>query len=322
MNDFAVYTENLTKTFHKFVAVDKVNLRIKPGEIYGFLGPNGAGKSTTIRMLCGIIAPSSGSGQVLDFDIVKQVEQIRLRIGYMSQRFSLYEDLTVFENLSFYAGIYQIPEQTKSQRLKVMIDMAGLTGRENELTGNLSGGWKQRLGLACAIIHEPELLFLDEPTSGVDPISRRNFWDLIYSLSEKKVTIMVTTHYMDEAEHCDRLGFIFGGRLIAEGSPTELKQQKMLGELVELDAQPMMRAMEILRQIKDITDVTFYGSLIHFVTDNAPQVKPLIYRSLEQGGVTIHQYTVIQPSLEDIFVSLVEQSQQEELRKEFRSSKS
>jgi ABC-2 type transport system ATP-binding protein len=318
MENYAIYTENLTKTFHKFVAVDKINLQIKPGEIYGFLGPNGAGKSTTIRMLCGIILPTSGIGQVLGFDIKKEVEKIRLRIGYMSQRFSLYEDLTVFENLSFYAGIYQIPEQTTSYRIKLMLDMAGLSDRENEITGNLSGGWKQRLGLACAIIHEPELLFLDEPTSGVDPISRRNFWDLIYSLSEKGVTIMVTTHYMDEAEHCDRLGFIFGGKLIAEGSPSDLKQQKMHGELVELDAQPMMKAMEILRQVKEITDVTFYGSLIHFVADNAEQVKPRIYSSLEQGKVNLSRYTPIQPSLEDIFVSLVEQSQREELRNGFK----
>jgi ABC-2 type transport system ATP-binding protein len=316
MNDYAIYTENLTKTFHKFVAVDKINLQIKPGEIYGFLGPNGAGKSTTIRMLCGIILPTSGIGQVLGFDIKKEVERIRLRIGYMSQRFSLYEDLTVFENLSFYAGIYQIPEQTTSDRIKLMLNMAGLTDREHEITSNLSGGWKQRLGLACAIIHEPELLFLDEPTSGVDPISRRNFWDLIYSLSEKGVTIMVTTHYMDEAEHCDRLGFIFGGKLIAEGSPSDIKQQKMHGELVELDAQPMMKAMEILRKVKEITDVTFYGSLIHFVAENAEQVKALIYSSLEQGGVKISRYTLIQPSLEDIFVSLVEQSQRDEIRKE------
>jgi ABC-2 type transport system ATP-binding protein len=322
MDNYAVYTENLTRTFHKFVAVDKVNLRIKPGEIYGFLGPNGAGKSTTIRMLCGIISPSSGTGRVLDFDIVKQVEQIRLRIGYMSQRFSLYEDLTVLENLSFYAGIYQIPEQTKSQRLLEMIAMAGLTERKNEITGNLSGGWKQRLGLACAIIHEPELLFLDEPTSGVDPISRRNFWELIYALSEKGVTIMVTTHYMDEAEHCDRLGFIFGGRLIAEGSPSEIKQQKMHGELVELDAQPMMNAINILRQLPEISDVTFFGSLIHFVAEDAQQIKNLITATLRNQKIKLNRYTLIQPSLEDIFVSLVEQSQRDNLRKELQANKS
>lgn len=312
MNDYAVYTEKLTKTFGKFVAVDKVNLQIKPGEIYGFLGPNGAGKSTTIRMLCGIILPTSGTGHVLGYDIKKEVEQIRLRIGYMSQRFSLYEDLTVLENLTFYAGIYQIPEQTKTERIKQMLDMAGLSDRENEITRNLSGGWKQRLGLACAIIHEPELLFLDEPTSGVDPISRRNFWDLIYSLAEKGVTIMVTTHYMDEAEHCDRLGFIYGGKLIAEGTPTELKYQKMHGELVELDAQPMMCAIDILRQVREISDVAFYGSLVHFVTADAEKKKEQVLTTLQDVGVKVNRYSQIPPTLEDIFVSLVDQAQQDE----------
>ncbi|MCX7919349.1 MAG: ABC transporter ATP-binding protein [bacterium] len=320
MNDYAVYTDNLTKTFHKFVAVDKVNLRIKKGEIYGFLGPNGAGKSTTVRMLCGIIAPTSGTGKVLDYDIVKDVEQIRLRIGYMSQKFSLYEDLTVLENLLFYAGIYSVPEHEKNERINSMLALSGLSDRKNELTRNLAGGWKQRLALACAIMHKPELLFLDEPTSGVDPISRRNFWDLIYSFSEKGVTIMVTTHYMDEAEHCDRLGFIYGGKLIAEGSPSELKQKNMQGELVELDAQPMMCAIENLKQMKEITDVTFYGSLIHFVTKDANAMKHTIISSLKENGITVTRYTHIPPSLEDIFVSLVDQAQREELRKEFRGN--
>ncbi|MDI6783762.1 MAG: ABC transporter ATP-binding protein, partial [bacterium] len=306
-----------SKTFHKFVAVDKVNLRIKKGEIYGFLGPNGAGKSTTIRMLCGIITPTSGTGKVLDFDIVKQVEKIRLRIGYMSQKFSLYEDLTVLENLTFYAGIYTIPEAETSDRIESMLALAGLSERGNELTRNLSGGVKQRLALACAIIHEPELLFLDEPTSGVDPISRRNFWDLIYSFAEKGITVMVTTHYMDEAEHCDRLGFIYGGKLIAEGTPSELKQEKMHGELVELDVQPMMCAIDILRHINGISDVAFYGSLVHFTTDNAQEKKEQVITTLHDVGVNVKKYAPIQPSLEDISVSLVDQARRQELRQEF-----
>ena len=219
----AVVVENLSKRFGRFVAVDGLSFRVAKGEVFGFLGPNGAGKSTTIRMLCGILTPSGGSGTVAGFDIRTQPERIKQNIGYMSQKFSLYQDLTVEENIDFYSGIYRIPPQKKRQRKEWVIEMAGLAGHRRQPTAILSGGWKQRLALGCAILHEPPIVFLDEPTSGVDPISRRQFWDLIYEMSGRGVTVFVTTHYMDEAEYCNRLGLIYRGELIALGTPHELK---------------------------------------------------------------------------------------------------
>ena len=223
MNDNAVVVDKLEKRFGGFVAVDRVSFEVRRGEVFGFLGPNGAGKSTTIRMLCGILRPSGGSGTVAGFDIRAQPEQIKANIGYMSQKFSLYQDLTVEENIDFFSGIYCIPPEKKRARKEWVIEMAGLAGHRRSPTAILSGGWKQRLALGCAILHEPPIVFLDEPTSGVDPISRRQFWDLIYELSERGVTIFVTTHYMDEAEYCDRLGLIYRGELIALDTPGGLK---------------------------------------------------------------------------------------------------
>ncbi len=219
----AVTVENLEKRFGDFVAVDRVSFEVHQGEVFGFLGPNGAGKSTTIRMLCGILQPSGGRGTVAGFDIFTQPEQIKANIGYMSQKFSLYQDLTVEENIDFYSGIYCIPREKKSERKEWVIEMAGLTEHRHQPTAILSGGWKQRLALGCAILHEPPIIFLDEPTSGVDPISRRKFWDLIYELAGQGVTIFVTTHYMDEAEYCDRLGMIYRGELIALDTPRAMK---------------------------------------------------------------------------------------------------
>jgi ABC-2 type transport system ATP-binding protein len=219
----AVVVENLEKRFGSFVAVNRVSFQVKRGEVFGFLGPNGAGKSTTIRMLCGILSPTAGRGTVAGFDIRTQPEQIKANIGYMSQKFSLYQDLTVEENIDFYSGIYCIPREKKRERKEWVIEMSGLAEHRHHLTSILSGGWKQRLALGCAILHEPPIIFLDEPTSGVDPISRRQFWDLIYELSGRGVTIFVTTHYMDEAEYCNRLGLIYRGELIALGTPHELK---------------------------------------------------------------------------------------------------
>jgi ABC-2 type transport system ATP-binding protein len=224
---FAVTVDNLEKRFGGFKAVAGISFQVAKGEIFGFLGPNGAGKSTTIRMLCGILAPSGGSGTVAGFDIGAQPEQIKANIGYMSQKFSLYQDLTVEENIDFYSGIYCIAPEKKRQRKEWVIEMSGLAEHRRQPTAILSGGWKQRLALGCAILHEPPILFLDEPTSGVDPISRRQFWDLIYELSGQGVTIFVTTHYMDEAEYCDRLGLIYRGELIALGSPHDLKTGMM-----------------------------------------------------------------------------------------------
>jgi ABC-2 type transport system ATP-binding protein len=223
--DPAVVIEDLVKRFGKFTAVDHVSLSVSKGEIFGFLGPNGAGKSTTIRMLCGLLTPTSGRASVAGFDVASQPEKIRENIGYMSQKFSLYDDLTVEENIEFFSGIYGVAKDKREQRKEYVLDMAGIRERRDSLTGLLAGGWKQRLALGCAILHEPPILFLDEPTSGVDPIARRSFWDLIYTLSEAGNTVFVSTHYMEEAEYCHRLALMYKGRVIALGTPEELKKE-------------------------------------------------------------------------------------------------
>jgi ABC-2 type transport system ATP-binding protein len=231
---YAIQCENLTKRFGDRIAVNNLSISIKKGSIYGFLGPNGSGKSTTIRMLCGLLTPTSGTGTVLGFDVMTQSEEIKQRIGYMSQKFSLYEDLTVEENLDFYAGVYQITGEERKRRKAELIEMAGLTGRERQIAGSLSGGWKQRLALSCALLHQPELLILDEPTAGVDPVSRRIFWEAIHRLAEQGITVLVTTHYMDEAQTCDWIGFIFFGDLLAQGTPQELIQELGVSNLEEV----------------------------------------------------------------------------------------
>ncbi|WP_029098247.1 ABC transporter ATP-binding protein [Brevibacillus thermoruber] len=220
--NYAIQCEQLTKRFQDRVAVNSLTLSVPTGSIYGFLGPNGSGKSTTIRMLCGLLSPTSGRGTVLGYDVMTQSEEIKQRIGYMSQKFSLYEDLTVEENLDFYAGVYRLGREERKRRKAELIEMAGLTGRERQLAGSLSGGWKQRLALSCALLHQPELLILDEPTAGVDPVSRRIFWEVIHDLAKQGMTVLVTTHYMDEAQTCDWIGFIFFGNLLAQGTPQEL----------------------------------------------------------------------------------------------------
>ncbi len=297
---WAVETEELSRTFGDFTAVDRVSLKIRQGGIYGFLGPNGSGKSTTIRMLCGIIEPSGGSGQVMGMDIVRQSEQIKANIGYMSQKFSLYNDLTVRENLEFYAGLYSLPLSIKNERIAEMIRMAGLTGRENELTGNLSGGWKQRLALGSSILHRPAILFLDEPTGGVDPKSRRMFWDIIYELSAAGTTVMVTTHFMDEAEHCDEIGFIFEGKLIASDTPSGLKRS-IPGRLLQISsADPIELMAELTRQGLPMLDIYAQGAAVHLRVTEADLAQ---YAKL--------QGKLIQPSLEDVFVHFVKQKRQE-----------
>ncbi|WP_099192570.1 ABC transporter ATP-binding protein [Tepidibacter mesophilus] len=230
-NNLVIDVKNISKLFKEFKAVDNISLQIKKGKIYGLLGPNGCGKSTTIRMLCGVITPSDGSGSVLGLDVVNESEKIKQRIGYMSQKFSLYEDLTVYENLDFYASIYSIPSSVKNKRMDELIKMAGLKGKEKAITKNLSGGWKQRLALGCSLIHKPELLILDEPTSAVDPVSRRIFWELIHKLSNQGITIIVTTHYMDEAQSCDEIAFMFSGKIIAKGTPTDLVTERNCSNL-------------------------------------------------------------------------------------------
>jgi drug efflux transport system ATP-binding protein len=300
----AVRAEGLTRRFDSFVAVDRVTFDIPSGAIWGFLGPNGAGKSTTIRMLCGILEPSAGRASVLGYDVARDPEQIKARIGYMSQRFSLYDDLTVEENLTFYAGVYGLGRAEARATVDEWIARAGLRGRERALTGELSGGYRQRLAFGCAVLHRPRMVFLDEPTSGVDPVSRRAFWDLIDEFARAGTTIMVTTHYMDEAEHCDTLAFIFGGRIIASGTPAEIKRG-MSGALLEVRASPIEQALEALRGAPGVRDVALFGRAIHATVDDADQADAL-GTSLARAGIAVEGIRQVRPSLEDAFVSLVE----------------
>ena len=311
MNDYAVEAVNLTKKFGDFTAVDHVNFTIRRGQIFGFLGPNGAGKTTTIRMLLGLLRPTAGQATVLGFDVVRQTEEIRKRIGYMSQRFSLYSDLTVEENLNFYGGTYGVRNKRLRERKAYILEMAGLKGRERELTRNLSGGWKQRLALGAAIIHEPEMLLLDEPTAGVDPISRRAFWDLLYELADGGTTIMVTTHYMDEAEHCQSLAFIQHGRIVAQGSPQVIKETKMRGQVLEIDCDRPDVAVPTLRELGLFEEVALYGALIHVVTNDARTHEAIIRKTLQERGVTLRTMDLIAPSLEDVFISSVKEVKKE-----------
>jgi ABC-2 type transport system ATP-binding protein len=302
-NGLAIEVSGLTKKFGDFVAVNNVTFEVQRGEIFGFLGPNGAGKTTTIRMLLGLLTPTGGSATVVGFDVVKETEALRKRIGYMSQKFSLYNDLTVEENLNFYGGVYGVRGRRLKDRKEYILKMASLVGRERELTRNLSGGWKQRLALGAAIIHEPEAIFLDEPTAGVDPISRRAFWQLIYELAEAGTTILVTTHYMDEAEHCQNLVFIQRGNLVAKGSPEEIKVTKMHGDVVEVDCDNASRAIPILRGLDLFEEVALYGALIHVVTGDVQAHLPLIKKSLTDNGLAVNSVERIAPSLEDVFIS-------------------
>lgn len=295
-----IATHDLTKAFGSFVAVDKLNIRIKRGEVYGFLGPNGAGKSTAIRMLCGILAPSSGKAEILGFDLSAQAEEIKKNIGYMSQKFSLYDDLTVEENLKFYAGIYNIPAQHKKARIAEMIAMARLTGREKELAANLSSGWKQRLALGCAIISKPSILFLDEPTSGVSPTGRRMFFGIIEDLARMGTTIMVTTHFMDEAERCHRVAFISSGILLAVDTPENLKKNVIKGHLVELDLPDAMDKISGIEALPYVNDCNIHGSLLHILLVNENYEEDLAKFT---GGKPLK----ISPSLEDVFITLSRQ---------------
>jgi len=306
--DYAVEVSGLTKRFGDFTAVDGVSFAIRRGEIFGFLGPNGAGKTTTIRMLLGLLRPTSGTATVLGFDVARQPDEVRRRIGYMSQRFSLYQDLTVSENLEFYGRTYGVRGERLRQRKRFAIEMAGLAGRERELTRNLAGGWKQRLALGAAILHEPAMLFLDEPTAGVDPISRRSFWDLLYRLAEEGTTILVTTHYMDEAEHCQALAFIHDGRIIARGSPAEIKQVCMRGSVLEIACDQPDEALALLRRLNAFDEVALYGRLIHVVAVDVAEQQQHIVEALTGAGIAVQSIDLIAPSLEDVFISNVRHS--------------
>ncbi len=301
----AISVTGLTKRFGDFTAVDAIDLRVKRGEIFGFLGPNGSGKTTTIRMLCGVIAPTDGGATILGCDVVREPELVRQRIGYMSQKFSLFEDLTVDENLRFYAGVYGLPQEKFAERRAYVLEMADLIGRENELTANLSVGWKQRLALGCATIHEPELIFLDEPTSGVDPTARRHFWDLLYDLAAQGVTLFVTTHYMDEATHCSRLAFIYEGKIIAEGSPTEIRTEMMRDRILEVEVDDAEAALGVLEAAPDIPETYMSGAMLHVNVGARFDGPDLVEAHLRVNGLSPRAITSVEPTLEDVFVHLV-----------------
>jgi ABC-2 type transport system ATP-binding protein len=300
----AVVANGLTKRFGAFIAVDRLDLSIAKGEVVGFIGPNGAGKSTTIRMLCGLLRPSAGSAMVAGFDVGREPEAVREHIGYMSQKFSLYGDLTVRENLRFFGGLYRVPRRDIAARMQLAVAMAGLEGREDALVRTLAGGWKQRLALGCAILHRPPVLFLDEPTSGVEPEARRKFWDLIHHLAADGVTILVSTHYMEEAEYCNRIALIDAGRLVAIGSPGELRHRELGGTLYELDCSALGAALAALRSAPDVIDAAIFGDKLHVLlrqADTAAALQPLLARQ----GIAAGSPHAIAPSLEDVFVQLV-----------------
>jgi ABC-2 type transport system ATP-binding protein len=302
----AVSVKDLTRKFGEFIAVDRISLDVQKGEIFGFLGPNGAGKSTTIRMLCGLLLPSGGEGTVGGYDIIAQSEEIKRSIGYMSQRFSLYDDLTVEENINFYSGIYNVPQAKKQPRKLWVLEMAGLGDSRGALTRTLPGGYKQRLALGCAILHEPSILFLDEPTSGVDPLSRRAFWRLIYEMSKGGTTVFVTTHYMDEADYCDRLALIYRGSIIAEGTPSELRQKHMTRDVLEIETENAVLAMETLGRRG--VETAIFGSVLHATVESAPEDITRLRGLLTGAGINVLRIEKIIPSLEDVFVTLIEQS--------------
>ena len=299
-----IHTEHLSRRFGAIVAVRDLSLDVRRGEIFGILGPNGAGKSTTIRMLCGILDPTSGGGTVVGCDIVREAERIKERIGYMTQRFSLYEDLTVAENLTFYAGIYGVPFQRLRARVDDVLEGTGLTARRRQLAGTLSGGWKQRVALACATIHEPPLLFLDEPTAGVDPVSRREFWERIYAISAQGTTTVLTTHYMDEAERCHRLAFIFGGALLDVGTPEEIVERRAL-RVAELEVERAPEAAALLRGAAGVEEVAHYGRFLRFAVRGGADPVALAHAVLDPRDIVARTARETRATVEDAFVSMV-----------------
>lgn len=315
LNNIAVSVQNLEKKFGAFIAVNRINFQVEQGEIFGFLGPNGAGKSTTIRMLCGIIFPTSGSGQVGGYDINKEQYKIKQHIGYMSQKFSLYDDLTVEENINFYSGIYKIPKPERKERFAATIRTAGLEGMESNLTVTLAGGWKQRLALGCALLHKPRILFLDEPTSGADPLTRANFWKVIKDLAGQGVTIFVTTHYMDEVENCNRMVLIYHGTIIAMGTPEEMKTKNMKNEVLEIVLPNAQDWLEKIAKVEGIKDAALFGANIHTVVYDSSQAMPAIKEFLEKENVAGFSVNKILPSLEDVFVSSIENYDRTEPKK-------
>lgn len=306
----AIEVANLSKRFGKFTAVDDVSFSVKQGKIFGFLGANGAGKSTTIRMLIGLLQPTAGTATVGGYDIIKQTDLVKLNIGYMSQRFSLYDDLTVEQNIRFYGGVYGLKNSRLNERMQWVLRMADLKGREDSLTKNLSGGWKQRLALGCAILHEPRIVFLDEPTGGVDPLSRRNFWELINQLSAQGVTVLVTTHFLDEAEYCNDIILINAGKLIASGSPLELKTDYITNPILEVSGLEhyVVEALETIREQRWALETSVFGTSLHVMVEEEKEGKQLIQQSLTEKQITSFTIHRITPSLEDVFLYLLDRS--------------
>lgn len=306
MPDYSIEVSNLTKRFGNFTAVDHINFTVRRGEVFGFLGANGAGKSTTIRMLCGLLESTDGTAAVGGYDINTQSEQVKQNIGYMSQKFSLYEDLTVEENIRFFGGVYGLENTELQKRMDWAVEMAGLEGREKSLTKELAGGWRQRLALGCAVLHKPQIVFLDEPTSGVDPVSRRNFWELINHLSEEGVTVLVTTHFLDEAEYCNNIILINAGRLIATGSPKTLKSQHITFPIIEVECTSPVRAMEAFQSEDWVKEVSIFGTNLHVGVSDETTGREQITHALSSVSIEIRRMERIQPSLEDVFLHLLE----------------
>jgi ABC-2 type transport system ATP-binding protein len=310
-NGIAIEVHDLTKKFGSFTAVDQLSFSVEQGKIFGFLGANGAGKSTTIRMLCGLLQPTSGVASVGGFDVLTQTDDVKRNIGYMSQRFSLYDDLTVEQNIRFYGGVYGLGGERLRERMTWVLSIADLKGRESSLTRTLSGGWKQRLALGCAILHEPPIVFLDEPTGGVDPISRRNFWELISRLSSDGVTVLVTTHFLDEAEYCNDIILINTGKLIAQGSPLELKTTYIRNPILEvMPDRDIVDALEAVRKEPWAIETSVFGTMLHVMVGNEEEGKASIRRVLGEKGIGINHIDRIVPSLEDVFLYLLESESQ------------
>ena len=296
--------QGLTKKFGDFTAVDHVTFTVQPGQVLGYLGPNGSGKTTTIRMLCGLMAPTEGTARIMGIDVTQNPEAVKPHIGYMSQKFALYDDLTVLENLQFYAGVYDVPEAQEAQRIQEVLQMAGLETRTKAYTRELSGGWRQRLALGCALIHHPPLLFLDEPTSGVDPVARREFWDLIYQLAAGGTTVFITTHYMDEAEHCSRVAFMYRGRLLAFDTPAGLKATYLKGAAWDLAASPLLEAVELLSVTEGIAQASLHGDRAHVIVKPGEWTPERLTNKLAENGITVQSVQTVESTLEDVFTLL------------------
>jgi len=314
MAEPTIDVRDLTKMFGPFTAVDRISFTVGRGEIFGFLGANGAGKSTTIRMLCGLLSPTSGTARVGGCDIRTEPEGVKRRIGYMSQKFSLYDDLTVEENIAFFGGVYGLTRDRIGRRMSWVLDMAGLKGREHSLARELAAGWKQRLALGCAILHEPEIVFLDEPTGGVDPVMRRRFWELINGLSEGDVTVFVTTHYLDEAEYCNTIRLIHDGRIIAGGSPRELKTSVFGHAVFAVEADNVIEALEAFQSEPDVLETSIFGVTLHISLKDARDGEPRLRRMLAGRGLRARRIARIMPSLEDVFIHKVEEERKKGAR--------